>query len=162
VKPEQLVSPEKIMSLFRDTYEGTEFDVCRTLTVTDDTGKSIVSPMANPFMPYDMNKMLRINGAWGWRGERQLARWYCMYATVTQSRSWLPDPVGGVVWFGYANPAMTTYAPLYAGIADLPEFFKVDGRMTGFSRRAAFWAFRRVATIAAHRWGDMRKDVAAV
>ncbi|MDD4787511.1 MAG: hypothetical protein PHO07_10085, partial [Pirellulales bacterium] len=33
---------------------------------------------------------------------------------------------------------------------------------TGFSRRSAWWAYNRVATIAAHRWGDMRKDVAAV
>ena len=85
-----------------------------------------------------------------------------MYATVLQSRSWLPDFVGGVTWFGYANPAMTTYAPLYCGVTDVPADYKVDGRTTGFSRRSAFWAFRRVATIAGHRWGDMRKDVGAV
>ena len=57
---------------------------------------------------------------------------------------------------------MTAYVPLYAGIADLPEDYKTDGRTTGFSRRSAWWAFNRVETIAAHRWGDMRKDVAAV
>ena len=89
-----------------------------------------------------------------------MARWYCMYATVTQSRGWLPDAVGGIVWFGYGNPAMTTYVPLYAGITDLPEDYKTDGRTTGFSRRSAWWAFNRVAKIAAHRWGDMRRDVA--
>jgi dipeptidase len=109
-----------------------------------------------------MNKLLKINGGWGWRGERPLARWYCMYATVTQSRSWLPDPVGGLVWFGYSNPAMTAYVPLYAGIIDLPDDFKTDGRTTGFSRRAAWWAFNRVATMAAQRWGDMRVEVAEV
>ena len=91
-----------------------------------------------------------------------MARWYCMYVTVTQSRSWLPDPVGGIVWFGYGNPAMTTYVPLYAGITDLPEDYKTDGRTTGFSRRSAWWAFNRVATLAAQRWGDMREDVAEV
>lgn len=162
VKPEKLVGPERIMQLFRDTYEGTEYDVCKNLTVVDDAGKTIVSPMANPFMPYDMTKMLRINGGWGALGERQIARWYCMYVTVTQSRDWLPDAVGGVTWFGYANPATTTYTPLYAGITDVPEGYKLDGRTTGFSRRCSFWASRRVATIAGHRWGDMRHDVAAV
>ncbi|MGQ9574835.1 MAG: dipeptidase [Thermoguttaceae bacterium] len=162
VKPETPVRPEKIMELFRDTFEGTEFDMVKDLTVTGEDGKTVKSPLANPFMPYEMNKLLKINGGWGWRGERALARWYCMYATVTQSRSWLPDPVGGVVWFGYANPAMTTYVPLYAGITDLPEPYKTDGRTTGFSRRSAWWAFKRVATIAAHRWGDMRVDVAEV
>ena len=162
VKPEKPVGPETIMELFRDTYEGTEFDVTKNLTVTNDDGKTVKSPLANPFMPYDMNKMLRINGGWGELGERHVARWYCMYATVTQSRSWLPDAVGGIVWFGYSNPAMTTYVPIYAGVSDLPQDFKTDGRTTGFSRRAAWWAFNRASTLAAHRWGDMRKDVAAV
>ena len=81
---------------------------------------------------------------------------------ITQSRSWLPDPVGGLVWFGYSNPAMTTYVPLYAGITDLPQEYHTDGRTTGFSRRSAWWAYNRVATLAAHRWGDMRVDVAEV
>jgi len=162
VKPEKLVAPETIMVMFRDTFEGTEFDVVKDLTVTNEEGKAVKSPLANPFMPYDMNKMLRINGGWGWRGERPAARWYCMYATVTQSRSWLPDPLGGIVWFGYGNPAMTTYVPMYAGITDLPNDYKTDGRSTGFSRRSAWWAFNRVATLAAHRWGDMRVDVAEV
>jgi dipeptidase len=132
VKPERPVTPETIMELFRDTFEGTDYDVTQHLTVTDDEGKTVKSPLATPFMPYDMNKMLRINGGWGWRGERQLARWYCMYVTVTQSRAWLPDAIGGI------------------------------GRTTGFGREAAWWAFNRVATIAGQRWGEMRKDVAEV
>jgi dipeptidase len=162
VKPDRAVSVAKVMELFRDTYENTDFDVVKNLVVTDEKGRSVVSPLANPFMPYGMNKLLKINGGWSWRGERHLARWYCMYATVTQSRSWLPDPVGGVVWFGYDNPAMTTYVPLFAGIKSLPADYETDGRTTGFSRKSAWWAFNRVATIAAHRWGEMRKNVAAL
>ena len=57
---------------------------------------------------------------------------------------------------------MTAYVPVYAGVTDLPDDYKTDGRTTGFSRRSAWWAYRQVATIAAHRWGDMRNDVAAV
>ena len=30
------------------------------------------------------------------------------------------------------------------------------------SRRSAWWAFNRVATLAAHRWGEMRDDVAEI
>ena len=85
-----------------------------------------------------------------------------MYVTVTQSRDWLPDPVGGIVWFGYGNPAMTAYVPMYAGITDLPHDYQTDGRTTGFSRRSAWWAFNRAATLAAQRWGEMRNNVAAV
>ena len=60
------MSPAKIMEVFRDTYEGTDFDMVKDLTVVDDAGKTVKSPLANPFMPYEMNKMLRINGGWGW------------------------------------------------------------------------------------------------
>ena len=150
------------MELFRDTFEGTDFDVTKDLTIVDDTGKTVKSPLANPFPPYELNKMLRLRSANGMYGERCLARFFCLYATVTQSRGWLPDPVGGIVWLGYGNPAMSTYVPIYAGVTDLPEDFKTDGHTTGFSHRSAWWAFKRVATIAAHRWGDMRNDVAAV
>ncbi len=161
IKPDRPVGPERIMELFRDTYEGTDFDTTKNLTVTDDEGKTIKSPLANPFMPYDMNKVLKINGGWGELGERHIARWYCMYVTVTQSRAWLPNSVGGIVWFGYGNPAMTVYVPIYAGVTDLPLDYKTDGRTTGFSRRSAWWGYNRAATLAAHRWGDMRHDIAA-
>ena len=162
IKPEKKVSALRIMEIFRDTYEGTDYDVVKNVTVADARGKQVKSPLANPFMSYDQHKLLKINGGWGWRGERALARWYCMYATVTVSRAWLPNPVGGLVWFGYDNPAMTTYVPLYAGIRSLPRDFKTDGRSTGFSRKSAWWAFNRASTLAAHRWGEARKDVARV
>ncbi|MBU4400104.1 MAG: peptidase C69, partial [Planctomycetes bacterium] len=55
-----------------------------------------------------------------------------------------------------------TYVPVYAGVTDMPEDYKTDGRTTGFSRRSAWWAFNRAATLAAHRWGEMRVDVAKV
>jgi len=163
IEPDEPVCPETIMKIFRDTYEGTDFDMVKDFTVTDPkTGKTVKSPLANPFMPYDMNKLLRINGGWGWRGERSLARWYSMYTTITQSRDWLPDPIGGIVWFGYDNTAMTTYVPIYIGVTDLPEDYKTDGRVTGFSRESAWWAFNRASTLAAHRWGETREDVARV
>jgi len=38
VKPEKPVSPKKIMKLFRDTFEGTDFDVVKNVTVTDKNG----------------------------------------------------------------------------------------------------------------------------
>lgn len=163
IKPEKKVSVAKVMEIFRDTYEGTDFDLTNEFTVTDEeTGKTVKSPLANPFMPYDANRLFKTNGGWGWRGERTIARWYTMYVVITQSRSWLPDPVGGIVWFGYDNTAMTTYVPFYIGITDLPEDYETDGRTTGFSRDSAWWAFNRVGTLAAHRWGDMKAEVARV
>ena len=34
--------------------------------------------------------------------------------------------------------------------------------MKGFSRESAWWAFNRLGTLSAQRWGDMRKDVTTV
>ena len=162
VKPDTLVSLEQLVSIFQDYYEGTDYNFVKNLTVADEEGKMIISPLANPFMPYDMNKLLKINGGWGWRGERTIARWYTMYATITQSRDWLPDPIGGVVWLAWDNVATSIYVPLYCSITDVSESFKTPGRVRGYTRKSAWWAFNRMGTLAAHRWGDMRKDVEAV
>ncbi|MDZ7314764.1 MAG: C69 family dipeptidase [candidate division KSB1 bacterium] len=162
VKPDEPVTLKKLITIFRDYYEGTDFNFIKNITVTDDSGRTVLSPLANPFMPYDMNKVFRINGGWGWRGERTIARWYTMYATITQSRADLPDPIGGVVWMALDNVASSIYVPIYCGVTDVAAAYKVDGRRTGFSRSSAWWAFNRLGTLAAQRWGDMRKDVMAV
>ncbi|MHC4513207.1 MAG: dipeptidase [Planctomycetota bacterium] len=162
VRPDAPVTLDKMVACFQDYYEGTDYNFVKDLTVTDKDGKTVLSPLANPFMPYDMNKLFKINGGWGWRGERTIARWYTMYATITQSRDWLPDEIGGVVWLAWDNVATSIYTPLYCSIDDVPESFKVKPRVTGYTRDSAWWAFNRMSTLAAQRWGDMRKDVTAV
>jgi dipeptidase len=162
VKPDKPVTLPQLVSIFQDYYEGTPFDMTKDLTVTDKDGKTIISPLANPFMPYDANKLFKINGGWGWMGERTIARWYTMYATIIQCRDWLPDPIGGLVWLAMDNVASSVYVPVYCGVTDLPEPYKVDGRIDGFSNKSAWWAFNRLGTLSAQRWGDMRKDVTKV
>jgi len=158
VKPDSLVTMESLMMVFRDTFEGTPYDMTKFITVADDSGRVVKSPLANPFMPYDMNPLFKINGGWNELGERPIARWYCMYGTITQSRDWLPDPVGGLVWLEYDNPASSCYAPIYCGVVDLPDSYKTPSRTNGYTRDAAWWAFNRVGTLAAQRWGEMRVD----
>lgn len=162
VKPDDKVDLSDLVSVFKDYYEGTDFNFVKDITVADEDGNTIISPMANPFMPYDMNKAFRINGGWGWRGERTIARWYTMYATIIQSRSWLPDEIGGVVWLAQDNVATSVYIPVYAGTTDLPISYKTPGRPNGYTQESAWWAFNRLGTLTAQRWGDMRNDVSKV
>lgn len=159
VKPDTLITMEKMVSLFQDYYEGTEYDMRKTLTVTDKEGKTVISPLANPFMKSDELKFHKINGGWHWRGERSIAVHFTVYATIIQCRNFLPDEVGGLCWFALDNVASSVYVPFYASISDLPQTYKTDGRVTGFSRDAAWWAFNRLGTLAAKRWGDMRKVI---
>lgn len=159
VKPDSLITLPQLKRIFSDYYEGTDFDMTRNLTITDINGKTVISPLANPHMPYDMNLMLKINGGWGWRGERTIARWYTMYATIIQSRNWLPDPIGGVTWLAMDNVATSVYIPVYCSVSDLPLPYKTPGRPNGYTTESAWWAFNRLGTLAAQRWGDMRHDV---
>jgi dipeptidase len=172
IKPDSLVTLEKLVSIFKDYYEGTPYDMTRLITTTNEEGKAIVSPMANPFMPYDQLETQNVQGGWydvnaktgdiRFLGERTIARWYTMYATILQCRNWLPDEIGGVAWIAMDNVATSIYIPVYCSVTDLPERYKTDGRRTGFSSGSAWWVFNRLGTLAAQRWGDMRSDVDAV
>jgi dipeptidase len=162
VKPDTLVTLEALMNVFKDYYQGTPFDMRKTLTVANDSGKVVISPLANPFMPYDANKLFKINGGWGWLGERTIARWYTMYATIIQLRSWLPDEIGGVEWLAMDNVASSVYVPVYGCSTDLTKEYKVPGRVNGYTLESAWWIFNRLGTLAAQRWGDAHKDVDAV
>ncbi|HDP98813.1 MAG TPA: hypothetical protein ENN22_06485 [bacterium] len=158
VKPDSLVPVQKIMEIMRDTFEGTPFDMTKYMLVKDKEGNAVKSPYANPFMHYDMMPLFKVNGGWNEMGERCIARYYCNFVFIAQARDWLPDPIGGLTWFGYDNPAMTAYAPIYIGINDVPDTYKINGR-DGFNRDCAWWAFNRVADLAAQKWGKMRVDV---
>lgn len=115
--------------------------------------------MANPFMKGDELKLHKINGGWNELGERNIAVHFTVYGTIIQCRANLPDEVGALCWFALDNVASSIYVPIYANVTDLPSTYKTDGRMTGFSKEAAWWAFNRVGTIACQRWGDMHKVI---
>ncbi len=159
VKPDKKVTIEKMISIFKDYFEGTDFNFIKNITVSDKDGKTVISPLANPFMPYDMNKIFKINSGWGWRGERTIARWYTMYGTIIQSRDWLPDEIGGLVWMALDNIATSIYIPIYCQNTSLNKYYTTPGRTKGYIRDSGWWAFNRLGTLAAQRWGDMRKDV---
>jgi dipeptidase len=171
VKPDKKVSVQDMRMVFSDYYQGTPYDMRNNIKSTDKDGKTIISPLANPFMPYDQLEIQNVNGGWfhvsddghiRFLGERTIARWYTMYATIIQCRDWLPDDIGGVVWLAQDNVASSVYIPVYCGATDLPESYKTPGRPDGFTRKSAWWAFNRLGTLAAQRWGDMHKDLDAV
>jgi dipeptidase len=155
VKPEKKLSVKDVFDLFRDTYEGTPFDMTRTLLKVDREGKAVKSPVANPFMNNDYLDLFRITP------ERTIACKRATYLSVTQSRTWLPDAVGGVVWLGYDNPMTTPHTPFYIGIDQMPASYMVDGRAK-FRRDSAWWAYRQVSQLAFLRWQDMVKDIEKV
>jgi len=155
VKPEKKVSVADVLAIFRDTYGGTEYDMTRTLTTVNRKGETVKSPVATPFMNSDTLGLFRL------KRERTISSPAATYLQITQSRDWLPGPIGGVVWLGYDNPATTPHVPFYIGISQMPAAYMVDGRWA-FSRDCAWWAFRTVSRLANFRYQEMSQDIGKV
>lgn len=155
VKAEKKFSVKDILDIFRNYYQNTEFDMTNTITTKDKDGKVIKSPMANPFMNNDLKELFKV------KSERTIACQRATYVQITQSRNWLPDAIGGVVWLGYDNPVTTPHTPFYAGIEYVPASYMVDGREK-FRRDCAWWAFRQVSQLCYLRFQEMTADVEKV
>jgi dipeptidase len=155
VKPDKKVSVVDVLAIFRDTYAGTEYDMTRTLTAVNRKGETVKSPVATPFMTGEALALFRL------KRERTICSPAATYLQVTQSRDWLPGPIGGIVWLGYDNPATTPHVPIYIGISEMPASYMVDGRWA-FSRDCAWWAFRTVSRLANFRYQEMSQDIAKV
>jgi dipeptidase len=151
VKPDKKVSVHDVMELMRDHYEGTKMDM------TNDIG-------AGPFnCPYRWRPMTWQVDSVGYVHERATSTQQTGFVFVSQSRSWLPDWVGGVHWFGVDDTYTTVYSPMYCGITKVPESFaEGNGSMIQFSPTSAFWAFNFVSNWAYTRYSYMIKDIQKV
>jgi dipeptidase len=158
VKPEKPMCLEAVMGLHRSHYESTEFDMAK---------KPGAGPFGNPNRYYDYkdydnsssNLTVPNPGLWG-AFERPVSVYYTGYVYVCQARSFLPDEVGGVLWFGYDQPSTTCFVPFYAGATGLPKAYEY-GSMNFFDRSFAFWAFNCVSNLACLKYSYMIKDIVA-
>lgn len=161
VKAEKKISVRDVMAWFRDTYENTPFDNMPKILVQDPRnpkGKLTPSLVVSPWMSLDMKILLNSlkpdSAPWHYT----IANNITSYSTVIQCRAWLPDPIGGLVWLGFDNPAQTARMPFFCGVTELPGNFKV-GSQNGFTTASAAWAFRRAARLAQLAWGKTRQMV---
>jgi dipeptidase len=151
VKPDKKLSVQDVMGMMRDHYQGTALDM------TKDVG-------AGPFkLPYRWRPLtFKVDSA-NYVNERAISTQQTGFSFVAQSRSWLPDPVGGILWFGVDDAYSTCYTPMYCGITEIPECFKVgNGDMLTYSETAAFWVFNVVSNFAYLRYDAMISDVQKV
>jgi dipeptidase len=155
VKPEKKVSVADVLAIFRDAYDGTAFDMTRSILAVNRKGETVKSPVAGPFLNNDLRELLKTIR------ERTICSPAATYLQITQSRGWLPDPIGGIVWLGYDNPATTPHTPFYCGITRMPASYMVDGRW-GWRDDSAWWAFRTVSKLANFRWQEMRAEIEKV
>ena len=150
VRVDSPVSLQDVMTAMRDHFEDTPLDM-RT-----DFG-------AGPFhLPYRWRPLEYTVDSIEYCHERAIATQQTGYSFVAQSRNGLPDPIGGIFWFGVDDAAGCVYAPMYCGIRAIPENYAPgNGSMISWSETSAFWIFNQVNNWAYTRYDLIHPEIAA-
>ncbi len=148
VKPNRKVDVLEVMDFMRDHLEGTELDMSK-------------DPGAGPYeCPYRWRPMTFKVDDKEYVHERATATQQTGFTFVSQSRSWLPNEIGGILWFGVDDAASTVYFPMYTCSAKVPQAYAVgNGSMMEFTNKAAFWVFNQVTNFAYTRYNVIHPDI---
>ncbi|MDR0754621.1 MAG: C69 family dipeptidase [Prevotellaceae bacterium] len=151
IKPDRKLSLEDVKIAMRDHYEGTKMDM------TTDIG-------AGPFKcPYRWRPMEFEFEGKKYVHERATATQQTGFWFIAESRSWLPNPIGGILWFAVDDAATSCLTPIYCGMTKVPEVFAVgNGDMLTYSDKSAFWLFNRVTNFVYLRYNIMSEEVLKV
>jgi len=149
IEPDAKLTLQDVMTLMRDHYEGSPYDMTQGV----DAG-----PFGNPnrWRPMAWEQ----NGAqYSW--ERPISTQQTGFSMIAQCRANLPDPVGGVLWYGVDDTYTTCWFPLYCGADAVPESF-ATGSLGEFTWDSAWWVFNIVANYACLKYSHMIEDIQTV
>ena len=134
VKPSRKLSVKDVADVMRDHYEGTPMD----MTVDIGAGGNA--------LPYRWRPMTFRVGDKAYVNERAIATQQTGFWFVGQARGYLPDEVGGILWFGTDDAATSYVTPIYTSTKKVPECFREgNGDLLHYSPTASFWLNNRVA-----------------
>ena len=146
ITPDQKLGLADVMSLLRDHYEGTPWDMTKGLE-------------AGPYGSPNRNRPLsfRVEGescAW----ERPISNVNTAFSFIGQCRSWLPDEIGGLMWYSPDDTYTNCYTPFYPSMTSTPDAY-AHGDQGKFSWQSAWWAFNFVSNYINLKYSYMIKDV---
>jgi dipeptidase len=148
VKPTEKVSVHDMMNFMRDHLENTELDMSK------DVG---AGPFGNPYrwrpLTWKVDDVAYCN-------ERATATQQTGFSFITQSRSWLPNAIGGIIWWGVDDASGSVYMPMYTSITEIPYNYTVgNGSMMEFSETSGFWVFNQVQNLAYSRYSNIHPEI---
>lgn len=151
IKPDKQVSVRDIQNDMRDHYEGTPLDM---------TADMSSGPWGMPVRPMPMT--YEVNGK-HYFVERPIATQKSAFTLVAQLRSWLPDAIGGVMYYNCDDANMVAYVPVYCGTTTVPEAFRRENNnYKEFSEKSAFWMNNFVANMVYPRYSVIMPDLRGV
>ncbi len=149
IKPDKKLDIRDVIALHRDHYEGTEFDMTKDV---------VAGPFGSPDrwrpMKWKVDKKIY---AW----ERPISTQQAAFVFVSESRSDLPDEIGGIYWYGIDTPYTSVFVPFYSSITKMPPAYST-GTLRKYSDKSAWWVFNFVANYANLRYSYMIKDIKKV
>ena len=151
VKPTQKVSLKQVADLMRDHYEGTVMD----MRLDPGAGGNQLPYRWRP-MNFTYNNVAYVN-------ERAVATQQTGWWYVGQGRSWLPDAIGGILWFGVDDAATSALTPIYCATHTVPECVREgNGSMLEYSTTSLFWITNRVTQFAYLRYDEIGAETRSV
>ena len=134
IYPREKVSVKALADVMRDHFEGTPMDMTQDI----GAGGNALPYRWRP-MEYKVDDKTYLN-------ERAIATQQTGFWMVGQARDYVPDEVGGILWFGTDDAATSYVTPIYTATSKVPECFREgNGDLLHYSPTASFWINNRVA-----------------
>jgi len=148
IKPDKKVTIQDMIALLRDHFHDTPYY----------TGEGIAAgPFNNPYRWRPVTFKLEGDETdYSW--ERPISQPQTAFSFVTQSRNWLPDPIGGICWYSVDDNHSTVFMPLYMGMTQMPRSLTIADPLR-FDWKSAFWTFDLLANYAYGLYGPIIEDI---
>jgi dipeptidase len=135
LQPDRKLTPADLLAVFKDYYAGTELD---EYGAQDAAYPTLVDPVTGHYRLAPVWCRSRIIGC-----PQAVTTW------VTQSRDWLPDPIGGLLWGGLAAGATSPHIPWYACNLRTPPEYQIGdaGDNSVYLPDSAYWLFENIGNL---------------
>lgn len=151
IRPNHKISRGEAIEIMRDHYEGTPLDM-----TVDMTG----GPWHSPYRPrpqeYEYDGRTYFH-------ERPIATQQSACVMLCQIRPWMPDFLGGMLWYANDDANMVAYTPLYCCTSQAPRCYNdPEASDVDFSWNSAFWVCNWVSNMVYPRYSIMYPELKAL
>ncbi|PXF41340.1 putative dipeptidase [Gracilariopsis chorda] len=136
VTPKHSLTRDDIFRMYRDHFEGTQFDM---------TQNEAGGPFGDPDR-YDTEAHGNMSLARALQGEfgRPVSMFRTSYTTITRSKASLPPEVGSMMYYSQQQPSASVFVPMYVSMSEVPRIYK-RGSLFKHDKESMFWTVTAVS-----------------